>query len=358
MLCVRSKPFASDALKITVVIITILSSIIFYVGNPAKAQDWSKVRSKVARSILYIETVQQNRDGTNRTTITSSGFIISKSGYGLTVAHAVPPQTNDNQVRYFATVRSRYSHKFPIEVVQRIDALDIALVQLPDGVEEWIPVEIGDSRTVPADARLYILGFPRTSDLSSAEDLLSNHFGWQATLPLDYGNSGGPVFDIGGFVIGLAAGGFDDARAITFVIPERYTKPLRDIVQTAPPSMFAAEGDSGIIAGTTQIMKAFAFAFSADHQEQKKVQEDFCLPEGIKVGEVKPVVTSVAGKESKITSFFVVPDKPNCVRLQGEVAGNGVDKVGRRGKEEHEAGFWSFLTLPRYGRWSPWRRIT
>jgi S1-C subfamily serine protease len=330
MLSVRSKLDLPGAHKTATIFMAILLNAILCTWNTANAQDWSQLRQKVVHSVLYIETVQQNRDGTNKTTISSSGFVITKNGYGLTAAHAVPRETSDTQVRYFASVGSRYSHKFPIEVVQRIEELDIALLQFPN-VEEWIPVEMGDSRNVPDDARLYVLGFPRSSDLSSAEGLLSNHFGpggkWQTTLPLDYGNSGGPVFDIGGRVIGIAAGGYDNAHAITFVIPSSYTKPLQDIVEAAPASMFAA-GESPSVPSGHEVMKAFAFAYSVDHQEKKNVEEDFCLPTGVKVSNFKPVVTSLAGKETKVYSFSVTPNKPNCVRLQGEVAGNGVDKVG------------------------------
>ena len=108
-----------------------------------------------------------------------------------------------------------------------------ASIAFPD-VKKLDVIEAGESKNVPADARLFVLGFPRLSDLASAEGLLSNHYGpkgkWQTTLPIDYGNSGGPVFDIGGRVIGIAAGGLDEARAMTYVIPFDYARPLRSMV--------------------------------------------------------------------------------------------------------------------------------
>jgi hypothetical protein len=329
LLSLRSCASAKQIIAIFVIAPTVLNF-----PFAAAAQDWAQLRTKVKNSILYIEAVQQNRDGTNKTRSSSTGFVIAKNGYGLTVAHAVPRGTTDTQVQYFVSVGSRYANKFPVEVVKRDEELDIALLQFPD-VQEWVPVEMGESKEVPESARLCVLGFPRLSDLSAAEGLLSNHFGpggkWQTTLPLDYGNSGGPVFDIGGRVIGVAAGGLDDARAITFVIPSNYTKPFQQLAEVASHWKFASE-DFRFLPWNTddkgEVKKAFAFSFTASDEEKKNIEQEFCLPDKIKIVGFEPTVTSQAGKDTKVVSFLHVPDKPNCVRISGTVSGDGVDKVG------------------------------
>jgi S1-C subfamily serine protease len=202
--------------------------------------DWLEVRRKVRNSILFIEAVGQKNDGTKPADVTrSTGFVISDSGsgFGMTVAHAVPRTTSDTTVRYYASAGSRYASKFPVEVLRRDEDLDLAILVLPK-VQNWHLVGLGRSNDVPEDTRLYVLGFPRNSDLASAEGLLSSYFGpggkWQTTLPLDYGNSGGPVFDARGRVIAVAAGGYDEARAITFVIPIDYARPLYSSVVNQP----------------------------------------------------------------------------------------------------------------------------
>ena len=205
----------------------------------AKAEgDWLEVRRKVRNSILFIEAVGRKNDGTKPPDVArSTGFVISDNGFGMTVAHAVPRTTSDTTVRYYASVGSRYASKFPVEVIRRDEDLDLAILRLPK-VQDWHLIGLGKSNDVPEDTRLYVLGFPRSSDLASAEGLLSSHFGpggkWQTTLPLDYGNSGGPVFDARGRVIAVAAGGYDEARAITFVIPIDYAWPLYSSVVTQP----------------------------------------------------------------------------------------------------------------------------
>ncbi len=164
--------------------------------------DWLEVRRKVRNSVLFIEAVGQKNDGTKPLDIVrSTGFVISDNGFGMTVAHGVPRTTSETTVNYYASAGSRYASKFPIEVIRRDDDLDLAIFRLPP-VQNWHLIGLGKSNDVPEDTRLYVLGFPRSSDLASAEGLLSSYFGpggkWQTTLPLDYGNSGGPVFDARG----------------------------------------------------------------------------------------------------------------------------------------------------------------
>jgi S1-C subfamily serine protease len=216
-----------------------LLTLVIQTSISVKAEgSWLEVRLKARHSMLFIEAVSQNNDGTKRDVARSTGFIISDKGYGMTVAHAVPKTTSDTIVHYYASVGSRYASKFPVEVVRRDEDLDLALLRLPK-VQDWRHfIGLGRSNDVPEDTRLYVLGFPRNSDLASAEGLLSSHFGpggkWQTTLPLDYGNSGGPLFDARGRVIAVAAGGYDQARAITFVIPMDYAWPLYSSVVNQP----------------------------------------------------------------------------------------------------------------------------
>lgn len=200
----------------------------------AQAQDWATLRANALQSMVYVETVRQNRDGTNRETLTASGFVVSCFGHVLTVAHAVPREGANELVTYGAAVRSRHALKVRAEIVMRDENLDLALLQLPN-VQAWKPLEFAPTDVVVGeDTRLYALGFPLHADLTSAEGLLSNRAGvsgrWQTTLPLNFGNSGGPVFDASGKVVAVAAGGFDQAQAITFVIPAEYLRGVRDLL--------------------------------------------------------------------------------------------------------------------------------
>ena len=285
---------------------------------PSSAQNWVPVREKAKDSTFYLEVTQQKRDGTGRQTFTATGFVISEIG-GLTVAHAVPEPSPDTIVEYHASIGSRHAHKFPVEVIARDPALDLAVLAFPE-LQTWKPVEFGESLPVPADARLYVLGFPLNADLSSADGLLRNRRGpggrWQTTLPLNYGNSGGPVFDIGGKVIGIAAGGFDQAQLMTIVIPADYARPLRSMVRAAA----LKSNEPGFA--------YFPFVKSVEDQQAAELAEEFCLPAGKRVVSFSPQILSQNGQNTRLLSAKTDPNRPNCIDFKAEVVGNGVEQYG------------------------------
>jgi len=169
------------------------------------------------------------------------------------------------------------------------------------------------------DARLYVLGFPGSSDLASAEGLLSSYYGpggkWQTTLPLDYGHSGGPVFDISGRVIGIAAGGFDQAKARTFVVPSDYSKMLRYVVAGLSP-----------VEKSKKPTRLVAFAHTSFENESELVARTVCLPKA--VASVVPEVISTNGAESDFVSTAIDPSNPKCFDYKVRVDAGKTDSVG------------------------------
>lgn len=303
--------------------------VVIFQPAAVNAQNWSELRERVRGSIVHIESVRQERDGTNREPISATGFIVSCSGHVLTAAHAVPRPTANGMAEYRASVGSRHAPKMPLEVVTRDENLDLALLLLPK-IQPWKQLEIVDrSADVPEDARLYALGFPLTSDLASVEGRLSSHFGvggkWQTTLALNFGNSGGPVFDIAGKVVGMAVGGFDQAQGITYVIPADYLQPLRSL---APSSCSKRSVTPEAPKPAKQISQTFPFSVTVDHEEKRDVNELFCLPSGFVVSGLTHTISSLAGDGTRLISVQPVVDRPNCAALQAFVKGHGVDRLG------------------------------
>jgi Trypsin-like peptidase domain len=298
-------------------------------GADGHAQNWQAVREKVRDSIVHIESVRFKSDGTNRETFSATGFIVSCRGHVLTVAHAVPRPAESGFAEYRASRMSRNIPKTRVEVITRDDDLDLALLQFP-GIQDWKPLDFVDrSANVPEDARLYTLGFPLNSDLSSAEGLLSSHFGvggrWQTTLPINYGNSGGPVFDIAGRVVGIAVGGFDHAKQITYVTQADYMRSLRSLL---PTSCTQREPEPVAAQASRQTTQTFQFSVTVDHQERKEVSDVHCLPEGFRVTDVTSSISSANGNGTRLISANPIPDRLNCIELKAFVQGNGVDRLG------------------------------
>jgi hypothetical protein len=70
---------------------------------------------------------------------------------------------------------------------------------------------------------LLAVGFPLESDISVTSGILSNLGGqqglWQVSIPLNYGDSGGPILNDKYEVVGMIRGGIPQAQGVNFAIP-------------------------------------------------------------------------------------------------------------------------------------------
>jgi S1-C subfamily serine protease len=284
--------------------------------------DFSEIDKKNRNSIIFIKTIKERKDGTGKPVETSgTGFVIEESGYVLTNSHVIPATDSDTTVRISGAERSRYNFSYPLTLITRDEGIDIALLQFPD-VKQWRPVQIGDPKQVPPSGNLLTLGFPGDLDLSAATGIVSNKQSggrWQTTLPLNYGNSGSPVFDSSGKVVAIAVGGRDDLNQVTYAIPINYGRPMLEIVQKASISATAEP---------VELKQTFTFYASVDHEEEQHAAQEFCLPAGYEVQSSIPRETTKNGSETKLESVIKTPARPNCVTVKAFVKGNGVRKVG------------------------------
>lgn len=325
--------YAFTATKTLLVAATLLSGL--SISNDSFGQDFSGVRKANEDSVVFIHSQRFRKDGTGiKENSYGTGFIISRDGHVLTAAHVVLSDDKDTVVETKASVRSRHAHSYPIRTIKRDAEVDVVLLLLPDAGVEWKPVSRGDSKTVPKDAPLYSLGFPGGSDQAPATGLLSHKFGprgtWQTTLPINRGNSGGPIFDLNGKFVAVASAGDDPSQQITFAIPEAYA---RGLIQIASLNI---TGESYLVnvanirpsAGPTAISQKFTFYQAVDHQGAASTAESFCLPDQYNVTTVNYGITTINGDDTRLVSIGPDVSRKNCVTLNAFVKGLGVTKVG------------------------------
>lgn len=285
----------------------------------AFAQDWSAVHKNATSSILFVQTVKQNRDGTNKEVSTGTAFVVSERGYALTVAHLVPQASSEQIIiEYKVALGSRQAPLASVEVVKRDIELDLALLRLPN-TSQWIPLPIGMSGSAPEGVPLYTLGFPRNSDLAGAAGVLSSTLGpggrWQTTFPLEHGNSGSPIFDVGGRVVAIGSGGIEDAKLITYAVPADYARFLLSMIQMPVPLPTAKLFD-------------FLLDITVDHEDAQEFAQEFCTPDGSNVKSWTYTIASRAGPGTRVLSIEPIVGRNQCVRVRMYVAGNGVDRIG------------------------------
>jgi Trypsin-like peptidase domain len=293
-----------------------------------EAQDWSGIRIQAKDSVLFLKTVVRNRDGTNEHIAdTASGFIISKQGHFLTAAHVLQQADTNIEVVYFASIGPGDNRQFELNLIKSDPDLDIALFQLPPS-QVWTPLKLASSSGVSDDARLFVLGFPKRADLSSGEGIVRNRFAksgrFETSLPLNYGDSGSPVFDIAGCVIGMAEGGYDDANLITYVIPSDFFGPL---VSLAGQNIGAGAGNAPAAGAYSPNTRGFPYSFTVDSEDQREFEQIVCVGESEHIQHVYVSIGSQNGDGTHLISALPLKDRPNCVSLRVYVAGNGVDRI-------------------------------
>ena len=183
--------------------------------------------ARVAPAVAHVDVRgPRQADGTRQRLGTGSGFVITHDGLLLTNSHVVHG-AGDVRVRF------PDGRELAAEVVGDDPATDLAVVRLHRGPDtgELHPVELGDSsRLVVGQVAIAIgnpLGFSCTVTAGVVSALgrsLRTQSGRivdevvQTDAALNPGNSGGPLVDSGGRVIGVNTAMIAPAQGICFAI--------------------------------------------------------------------------------------------------------------------------------------------
>jgi hypothetical protein len=202
-----------------------------------------KLIDRAKRSVLYITSVPRNGSGEP---IQGTGFIITGTGFVLTAAHIVPPKEERDLWEIKASVGTRNDadkDRYKVEIIKRDSDVDVALLKLPElPGRTWDALSCGDPSTVQDGTELFAVGFPAGYDLTSSSsgpraNVNGSNGRWQVTVPLNRGQSGGPVF-VEGRVVGLVAAGVPGLQQVNFVIPLNLAE---DLLRIAAASESPAE---------------------------------------------------------------------------------------------------------------------
>ena len=168
-----------------------------------------------------------------------SGFILNKDGLILTNNHVI-----DNAQQVEVTLWNTHHYK---AIVKSIDkAHDLALIKIEDA-PDLIPATLADSKGLVVGQRVYAIGNPfglsgtMTRGIISAMRSIRGQSGSpiedaiQTDAAVNPGNSGGPLLNSRGEVIGITTliasnpnGGADQSAGIGFAIPIDTAKAVLD----------------------------------------------------------------------------------------------------------------------------------
>ena len=160
---------------------------------------------------------------------TGSAFFALQQGVAVTAWHTV------HDAQYVHAYQADGTRFEVSGLVDRDEEHDLALIGVAPHSGPLAPL----SRRAPTiGSRLYVLGAPKGFGFSIADGLLSQvqiidgFQQYQISCPLSTGNSGGPVIDDFGEVIGVASWSRLDAQNINFAVP---VELVRRMDPTRPP---------------------------------------------------------------------------------------------------------------------------
>jgi putative serine protease PepD len=195
-------------------------------------------------------------------TATGTGFAISKDGYLVTNAHVVDGATN-------VSVKVGDAKAVTAKVVGTDNSTDVALLKIDTGDTPLTTVALADSSAVEVGDPVYAIGNPfgldrtlTTGVVSALQRSIDAPNGYaisnviQTDAALNPGNSGGPLLDADGQVIGInsqiestaaGAGGQGQNSGIGFAVPsdtvKRVVKQLRSTGKATHAYLGVSLGD-------------------------------------------------------------------------------------------------------------------
>jgi len=182
----------------------------------------SQIIKKVKPAVVYIETDAG----------TGSGMVISSDGFILTNAHVVQNSTT-------AKITLSSGSVYSASIVGRDENIDLAVLKV--NAQNLAKVDFGDSNTAEQGDEVFTLGYPFgiKGDVSFKEGTISRKIVdgtntyIETSAEIHPGNSGGPLVNAEGNVVGVNSASFGQSikgisvgETIKFAIPINVAKNL------------------------------------------------------------------------------------------------------------------------------------
>jgi 2-alkenal reductase len=234
------------------------------VGSGAPAQGDVAAKSRLSRTfdpagiysrsspgVVTIFALFEPGEGADEHAAQGSGFVVSRQGHVLTSAHVITRRadgTLDPATRLFVEFNDR--DRVPAELVGFDPYDDVGVIQVDPDVHRLHPLPLGDSDRVVIGEPVAAIGSPFgnvdslavgvVSATGRSIDSLSATFSVvdaiQTDASITFGNSGGPLLDGAGRVIGINAqirSDSGDSDGVGFAIPINLaTRSMRQLISS------------------------------------------------------------------------------------------------------------------------------
>jgi serine protease Do len=182
-----------------------------------------------------------------------SGFFVNDDGYLITNFHVIAGEKKISVTQFLkeGQILRRVVHK-EIEIVATAPFHDLAVLRLKEHDTEITSVVFAPEEKLGIGETVFAIGNPLGLERTVTEGVLSQthrNFGGilylQVDAPVNPGNSGGPLFNARGQVIGIINMGVATMEGLNFAIPARHVTYLLDHIDAFAYN--AANPESGFV---------------------------------------------------------------------------------------------------------------
>ncbi len=221
--CSTRGPCSTRDMLTASVLVVAVSIVMLFLPAATSGQTTESPAAKIAREYLPAVLTLVALDAHDQPLALGSGFFITRNGIVATNAHVV-----EGAARVVVRWRGQTG---AAERILRFDA-KYDLITLQTSFSNSPAVALGDSELVTVGQDVIVLGSPQglegtvsTGILSGVRNLEGVKF-LQITAPISPGSSGGPVFNTGGRVIGIATATVARGQNLNFALPINLLRDL------------------------------------------------------------------------------------------------------------------------------------
>lgn len=231
-----------------------LFKVKYFMGNKSLNEDlyigfesgFMKIMWPDRQENLYIKLYPASEDNVSTYTgIKSSGtgFAISSNGYIVTNHHVIDGASKIS----IRGVKSNFAKVYNAKLIVEDKKNDLAIIKIDDEsfTSLGTPPYTINSSICDVGNTVYALGFPLRSTMGDevklTNGIISSKSGFQGditayqiSVPIQPGNSGGPLFDSNGNIVGIVNAKHTGAENVSYAIKTSYLMNLIQVMNTPP----------------------------------------------------------------------------------------------------------------------------
>jgi len=209
---------------------TIISFNIAGVGPNKNTNAYQELRREVEsikrnQKAIINDINSENKDAEvlPSRSFTGTGFALNQEGYIITSFHVVEDAKS-------IFISNDKFEQLQVEAVYKDETLDLAILKVTDdNFKKFreMPYSFKKSIADPGE-KVFTMGYPR-EELVYGEGSISSYTGfegdtasYQISIPVNPGNSGGPLFDNQGNLLGIISGRNSNAEGASFAVKSKW----------------------------------------------------------------------------------------------------------------------------------------